>query len=106
MGVGVGLGTLVCVWVGRGKSGHGKAQVPRGRTKLGSRSQAQTGGELREREKKSSHSLPKHLPFRVCEEVRGTPQGPSVFGPPCPEKLWVEHRKAVTLGDPVGFGLP
>lgn len=57
------MGMLVCVWVGRGKSGHGKAHVRRGRAKFGSRSQAQTGEELK---KKSSHSLPQTSSLCGC----------------------------------------
>lgn len=55
--------TVVRVWVGRGKSGHGKALVLRGRAKLGSRRQAQTGGDLK---KKSSHFLPQTFSLSGC----------------------------------------
>lgn len=61
---------MVRVWVGRGKSGHGKALVLRGRAKLGSRRQAQTGGDLK---KILPLSAPNIFPVWVCEVVRDAP---------------------------------
>lgn len=99
------MGTLMCIWVGRGKSGHGKAHVPRGRAKLGSRSQAQTGEELKK--KSLPLSTPNIFPLWVREgegRLRDPPclaHSPQRSQVPRP-LLWVEHRKVLSLG----FGLP
>lgn len=72
--------TAVSIWVGRGKSGHGKTHVPKGRAKLGSRRQAQTGGDLK---KILPLSTPNIFPDWVCEVVRDL-RVSRWLPPPCP----------------------
>lgn len=78
-----GVGTAACIWVGRGKSGHGKTHVPKGRAKLGSRRQAQTGGDLKKK-KILPLSTPNIFPVWVCEVVRGRLRVSRWLPPPCP----------------------